>query len=235
MKPVALLVASVAILGLAAGSAIGASLDRDGTWTPSEYHQSTGSDDLRTLINDGSFELGPPPASAWTEVSAPGVCEWIGDFSGQWYMSAWDGYFDYWAGGYCYDENTGLNLPVTSSVTQAVHVPQDETRLSFFYASFRPDFDDNPPDGDHVYVAVNGVEVWTLELLRANDTYPYWVGPTYVDLDGYAGQDIQLTFGGVSVGDMTGNVRFDYIEFIPGPPPTAATSTTWGAVRALYR
>jgi hypothetical protein len=232
MKPTACFALTLGILTLVAGPAGAAWLDRDGTWVPSEFHQATGPVGPRTLINDGSFEQGPPPASAWTEVSNSPNCEWIGDFASAWYVSSWDGYFDYWAGGYCYDD-LGQVFPVTSSVTQALQVPVESSTLSFFYVSYRPDVDDNPPDGDHVYVAVNGVEVWGMELIQANDTYPSWVGPIPVDLGNYGGQDVSLSLGGVSVGDVTGNVRFDYIEFVAGP--TAVPSSGWGSIKALYR
>jgi hypothetical protein len=184
------------------------------------------------LIQDGSFELGPPPASAWTEANNS-ACERIGDFSGEWYVSAYDGLYDYWAGGYCVDPGTGQRFPVISSVTQTVTVPADRAMLSFYYIAFRPDPDDNPPDGDRAYVAIDGVEIWTLEFVQANNTYPNWVGPILVDLSAYAGQSIELTFGGVPVGEVTGNARFDYIEFVFTPTPVEPSS--WGRLKALYR
>lgn len=232
MKLAASLAAALGILALAAASAGAAWLDRNGTWTPTQFHSAPGPDGTRTLINDGSFEQGPPPASAWTEVSNSPNCEWIGDWASTWYLSSWDGYFDYWAGGYCFDD-LGQIFPVTSSVSQAVTVPVDASTLSFFYAAYRVDADDNPPDGDRVYVAVNGVEVWSMEMIQANNSYPSWVGPILVNLGDYGGQDVTLAFGGVSVGDVTGNVRFDYIEFVQGP--TAVPSSDWGAIKALYR
>ncbi len=233
MKPVASLVSLLALLSLCAGVAAAASLDRDGTWVPAVFYQQNAPAGSRGLINDGSFEQGPPPASAWTEASNSPDCEWIGDFASAWYVSSWDGYFDYWAGGYCYD-SYGQAFAVTSSVTQTLQVPIDETSLSFFYVSFRPDADDVPPDGDHVYVAVNGTEVWSLEMVTANNTYPIWTGPIVVDLAAWAGQSISLSFGGISVGTVTGNVRFDFIESIPGEP-TPSESNSWGTIKAIYR
>lgn len=232
MRSLARVSCAIAALALVAGVAGAATLDRDGAWTPSVYYENSTVGGVRGMLNDGSFEQGPPPASAWTEVSNSPNCEWIGDHSGAWYVSSWHGYMDYWAGGYCTDD-LGQSFPVTSSVTQTVHVPSDSTGLTFYYVSFRPDADDNPPDGDHVYVAVNGVEVWSMELIRANDTYPYWTGPIHLDLGIYGGQDISLSVGGISVGEATGNVRFDYFEWVPGP--TAVEGSTWGAVKALYR
>lgn len=184
------------------------------------------------LIHDGSFELGPPPASAWTELNNS-ECERIGEFSGEWYVSAYDGMYDYWAGGYCIDPGTGARFPVISSVTQTVTVPADSAMVSFHYIAFRPDPDDIPPDGDRAYLAINGVEVWTLEFIQANNTYPDWIGPVTVDLTAYAGQSVELTFGGIPVGDATGNARFDYIEFIYSPTPVQ--TGTWGRVKSLYR
>jgi hypothetical protein len=184
------------------------------------------------LVHDGSFELGPPPTSAWTEVNNS-TCERIGDFSGEWYVSAYEGTYDYWAGGYCIDPFSGIRFPVISSVTQTVTVPTDSTMLSFYYIAFRPDPDDNPPDGDRGYVAIDGVEVWTLAFIQANNTYPSWVGPVLVDLSAYAGQTVALTFGGVPVGDVTGNARFDYIEFVYTPTPVEVG--TWGRLKSLYR
>lgn len=232
MKSVARLLVALAVLALVAGSAVAGTLDRNGTWTPTVFYQPTGPSGARTLINDGSFELGPPPASAWTEVSNSPNCEWIGDFSGAWYLSSWDGYMDYWAGGYCIDD-FGQSFPVTSSVSQVLTIPEANTELSFYYAAFRPDADDIPPDGDHVYAAIDGVEVWSMEMTQANNTYPNWVGPILVDISAYSGQTVTLTFGGTSVGEATGNVRFDYIEFNELPSP--AKPSTWGAVKALYR
>ena len=121
------------------------------------------------LINDGSFELGPPPASGWTETNGS-TCERIGDFSSTWYVSAYHGTNDYWAGGTC-DNGSGAE-PISSSVAQTLTIPPAATQLSFYYIAFRPDADDPAPDGDRAYVAVNGNEVWSLPLVRANDTYP---------------------------------------------------------------
>jgi hypothetical protein len=220
------------VILVAAGPAFANSLDRDRTWTSPVTYDADGPTGTRTLINDGSFELGPPPASAWTEVTDR-TCEWIGDFSSAWYMSSWDGYFDFWAGGYCVNPNTGENEPATTSVTQTIPVPVGETTLSFYYVALRPESDDNPPDGDRVYAAVNGLEVWTLPLIQANNTYPSWVGPVTVDLSPYAGQSIALTFGGVSVGLVTGNARIDYVQLLAGPTP--AKTASWGGLKALYK
>ena len=217
-----ILAISVMVAGAAAAAA---TLDRDGTWAPSGIYTPPVIGGVRALINDGSFEQGPPPGSAWTEVTNT-TCEWIGDFSGIWGVAAIDGIYDFWAGGYC-------GTPNTDSVTQTVLVPASSTTLSFYYIAYRADADDVPPDGDHAYVSVNGVDVWTLAFVVANNTYPNWVGPILVDLGAYAGQNISLAFGGVSIGSLTGNMRVDYIEFVGGPTPTE--NTTWGAVKSIYR
>ena len=228
MRQSSSIVLTLAIL-MIAGSA-SASLDRSGTWIPTASPPPAAPASVLALINDGSFELGPPPASAWTEVNSS-TCERIGDWSVVWYVSSYHGYNDYWAGGYC-DDGSG-NVPITSSVSQAILVPAGMTLLSFYYVALRPDPDDNPPDGDRAYVAVNGAPVWTLPLVQASNTYPDWTGPVTVDLSAYAGQTIALTCGGVSVGNVTGNLRFDYIELLPGTVPVE--TATWGALKALYR
>jgi hypothetical protein len=216
---------------LMASGAAAATLDRSGSWTPPKFQPPLLPTNLGdALINDGSFELGPPPASAWTEVANP-TCGRIGDFTSVWYVSAYDGTNDYWAGGYC-DGGSG-NVPLTSSVTQTITIPTATPQLSFHYIAFRPDADDAAPDGDHAYVAANGAEVWTLPLVRASDTYPEWSEAITVDLSAYADQSIALTFGGISEGGLTGNIRFDFIELTAGP--AIVETATWGAVKALYR
>jgi len=182
-----------------------------------------------TPIADGSFEQGPPPLSGWSMTNSS-TCERIGDFSSSWYVSAYDGTNDYWAGGTC-DTGSG-NVPVTSSVEQQVTVPPGVTQLSFYYISFRSIVDDSPADNDHAYVAVNGIEVWSILLVQANDTYPNWSEVVTLDLSSYAGQTITLSFGGVSEGKLTGNLRFDSIA-LTAPAPVAAS--TWGTIKALYR
>jgi hypothetical protein len=215
----------LAISVMVAGAAAAATLDRDGTWAPSGTSTPPPIGGVRTLINDGSFEQGPPPGSAWTEVTDT-ACEWIGNFAAIWGVGAIDGVNDFWAGGYC-------GTPNTDSVTQTVLVPAGSTTLSFYYIAYRVDADDVPADGDHAYVKVNGVDKWTLAFTLANNTYPSWAGPVMVDLSAYSGQNISLSFGGVSVGTATGNLRFDLIEFVGGPTPTE--NTTWGAVKSIYR
>jgi hypothetical protein len=232
VKRISCLALLVTAILMAAGPVSANSLDRNGTWTGSVIYTSVPPAGTRALINDGSFELGPPPASAWTEVTDR-TCEWIGDFGSAWYVSSWDGYVDFWAGGYCVNPNTGENEPATTSVTQNILIPIGQTTLSFYYIAFRPESDDVPLDGDRAYAAVNGIEVWTLPFTQANNTYPSWVGPITVDLSAFAGQSVALSFGGVSVGLVTGNARIDYIQLLPGATPTQATS--WGGVKTLYR
>lgn len=185
-----------------------------------------------SLLPDGSFEQGPPPASGWSE-AADQACERIGDHSGFWYVSSFDGLQDFWAAGYCMDEGTGVNLPMSNSVSQTVVVPADAAMLSFFTIALRLSADDTPADGDRAYVAINGIEVWTLPLTSENNTYPGWVGPVYVDLAAYADQYVTLTLGGVTVGAETGNLRFDLVSFVD--PATPDQEVSWGAVKALYR
>jgi len=218
------------LMTVSLGAVAELSLDREGLWRPEGFHQSEGASGDRALINDGSFELGPPPASAWTESSTP-PCEWIGIFSGSWYVSAYDGEYDYWAGGYCLDVDSGLNIPASSSVAQTVTVAPGGSDLSFHYIAFRPDADDVPQDIDHAYIAVNGEEIWTLDFLRANNTYPFWTGPETISLADWAGQEIELGFGCVAEGNVTGNVRFDYIELTD---QTSAETSSWSMLKERF-
>ena len=169
------------------------------------------------LINDGSFELGPPPASAWTEVTN-GTCEWIDDWSSVWGVAAYDGTFDFWAGGYC------GGAPTSSSVEQAnIPVTATDNELHFWILSYRPDDDDSALD--QAYVQVNGTTVWTYDLIQENDTMPNWV-EQIVDLSAWAGQNVTLKFGANSAGDETGNIRFDFIQMEPGQGPPMHTVTS---------
>ena len=171
---------------------------------------------VEALVNDGSFENGPPPASGWTEVTNS-TCEWIGDWSGVWGAAAYDGSMDFWGAGYC------GGVAATSSVDQMVAVPAGGATLSFWYMSYRPDPDDAALD--YAYVEVNGTQVWSLDLIQANDTYPNWVNAT-VDLSAYAGQNVSLELGAVSQGTDTGNIRFDYVE-LGGPACSAPSDIPW--------
>jgi uncharacterized repeat protein (TIGR01451 family) len=184
--------------------------------TPGQVMKSVDSN-LLALINDGSFENGPPPGSAWTEVSDQ-PCEWIGDWSSVWGVAAFDGIYDYWAGGYC------GGIPTTSHVSQAISVPAGNPTLSFWYLAYRPDPDDANPD--YAYISVDGTNVWTLDLIQANNSYPNWVNVT-LDLSAYAGQDVTLAFGAVSAGSNTGNIRFDYIEWLVSAVCESPTDIPW--------
>jgi hypothetical protein len=181
-------------------------------------------------VNDGSFEYGPPPGSLWTEVTNS-ACEWIGDWTSIWGVGAYDGVYDFWAGGYC------SGIPATSSVEQDIAVPADDTNLTFWYMSYRPDADD-PSTDDFAYIEVNGARVWRLDFIQANDTFPNWV-QTAVDLSAWAGQTIHIKFGAVSTGDFTGNIRYDYIgapTYPPGPcPATTALGEQSSALGTLYQ
>src|SRR6185503_14642360 len=98
-----------------------ASLDRAGIWTPTKLQPPPVTVGIGSLINDAT-------------------CERIGNFSSVWYVSAYHGDNDYWAGGYC--NNGSANVPIISSVAQTLIIPADTPQLSFYYISFRPDADD---------------------------------------------------------------------------------------------
>ena len=153
------------------------------------------------LINDGSFENGPPPASAWTEWSSTG-CEWIQDPSGVWGIPAYHGTYAFWAGGYCGDPNS-------NHVEQTIDIPAGATNLGFWTVFYRVD-DDDPPNNDVFTVSINGTPIFTRDMAQANNTYPNWAEQV-VDISAYAGQTVALRFEGSSTGSLTGNVLVDYI------------------------
>jgi len=165
-----------------------------------------GGGDECDLINDGSFENGPPPASAWEEW-ADNSCEWIYDPSGVWGIDAYHGTYAYWASGYCGE-------PSSDYVEQTITVPSNAAQLKFMANYYRPSSDD-PSAPDYFYVKINGTTVFTKELKQANDTYPSWTEKT-VDISSYAGQSITLKFEGSSAGDLTGNVLVDRICTVAG-------------------
>ncbi len=54
---------------------------------------------IPNAVADGSFEEGPPPDSAWTEVTNNTDCTQIGDWMDTWEAPSYHGVFDFWAGG----------------------------------------------------------------------------------------------------------------------------------------
>jgi hypothetical protein len=171
---------------------------------------------LGLLVNDGSFENGPPPSSAWTETSN-NACEWIGDWSAVWGAAAYDGVYDYWGGGYC------SGVPSTDSVEQAITVPAGG-QLSFWYLAYRVDSDDAAVDV--AYVEVDGNVVWSLDLTEANNTFPDWEN-VLIDMSAYSGQAVTLRLGTNSFGDQTGNIRFDFVEFVEVAGCDAPSDVPW--------
>jgi hypothetical protein len=166
---------------------------------------------IPNAVADGSFEDGPPPDSAWTEVTNNTDCTQIGDWMDTWEAPSYHGVFDFWAGGRCNDVIT------TNSVSQTITIPVTSTTLSFQYMTFRQSPDDPIPD-DYGYVTVNGSQVWQLDLTQANNTRPNWV-EVAVDLSAYAGQTVSLRLGVQNTGDNNGNMRVDYVKMLGGNPP----------------
>lgn len=154
-----------------------------------------------TLINDGSFENGPPPASAWTEWSSSGI-EWIVDPTGAWGIPANDGTYAFWGGGYSSGPNSNY-------VEQSISIPGNAITLNFMANFYRPDADD--VSMDYFYVKINGATIFTRELIQANDTYPSWAEQS-INISAYAGQTVTLRFEVTSAGDLTGNVLVDYVR-----------------------
>jgi len=162
------------------------------------------------IVNDGSFENGPPPTSGWIEESDYPNSR-IANWEGPWGVGAYDGSNDYWAGGY-YDDM----VPYSGYVYQSINVPPTATTLSFWFMTYRTSDDDPSPD-DYAFVVIEddyGYSELTIELTKANNTYPSWVNATW-DISSYAGQSVNLYLGVDSIGSLTGNIRFDYIEIGP--------------------
>jgi|GEM_PF-3981317 len=157
-------------------------------------------------VLDGDFELGPPPASEWTEVTVQGG-EWILDPSGVWGFPAHSGTYCYWSGGYW------GGTAETSYVEQTVDVPLVAPELYFWAVFYRPDADEF--DGDGFYVEVDGNQEYWMEFTQANDTYPDWVQQGPIDLSAYAGTTVNLRLGNTLVGATTGNALIDDVS-IPG-------------------
>ena len=166
------------------------------------------------LINDGSFENGPPAASAWTEWKNPAGTSRIVDPLSEWGLNSYDGTYSWWGGGYTGAQN---DIPVSNYVEQEITIPADATQLKFYMISHRPDPDD-PAPADFFYVSINSATTpFALELVQANDS-PGCPGACEweeksVDISAYAGQTVTLRFEAQSDGSSdTGNVLVDYIR-----------------------
>ena len=200
------LVAILALLLAAAPAPHARTLSRSGAPVPRVAMRAHAAPTY-TLINDGGFEFGPPPRSAWKVVSNQRGCppsSWILDPWPVWGVGAYEGTYAFWGGGYCSNPNSDagrqLNIPVPVS-----------GNTLFFYANYyRPDADD--ADLDTFTVKVNGSVVFTKNLVQANDTYPNWTLES-INLSAYAGQNVSIILMGRSRGDLTGNVLVDAIGF----------------------
>lgn len=178
------------------------------------------------LVRDGSFENGPPPASAWEEHSNT-ACEWIGNYPSVWDdVTAYHGQNYFWGGGYCKEGEVWR--PASTYVRQLAYVPKADATLYFHYLLQRVN-DDDPTPEDFAYVTINGKRVWRKDLIQANNTRPLW-RPAQIDLSAYAGQIVDLRLGVISEGDLTGNILFDYIQLGRGTaeqgmtlPPASTT------------
>ena len=54
-----------------------------------------------------------------------------------------------------------------------------------------------------------------------------------VDLSAYAGQSVMLKLGAVSAGDSTGNIRFDYIGWVPPAACDVPEDIPWLSVSPI--
>lgn len=151
------------------------------------------------LVNDGSFETSP---SAWTEWRNVGSASRIVTLSSYWGISAYDGTYAWWGGGY-------YGSPVSNYAQQSISVPAGATSLQFKANYYRPDSDD--ASADYFYVKVNGTTIFTKQLTQAADTYPNWTTET-INIASYAGSTVTIRFEATSAGTYTGNVAVDYVE-----------------------
>jgi hypothetical protein len=193
------------------GPAIRSTEPQEYEFKPSE--QSGSSRYSCELINDGSFENGPPTASAWTEWRDYGTDSRVVDPGDYFYCSgtsvySYDGTYSWWGGGYTGDQD---DIPVSNYVEQEIDIPSGATEIRFYTVFFRKDDDDPSPD-DVFYVTISGETVFERNMSQANETCPDWVEQT-IDISGYAGQTVTLRFEAQS-GDSeyTGNVLVDYIR-----------------------
>ena len=103
---------------------MGSSLSAAGFSVPEGVVPNPGPNIEFTPINDGSFENGAPPASAWTEVYNPLACSLtsrILDPSGYWGIPARTGTYAWWGGGYCGADPNPPPFYVEQSVTVPVN------------------------------------------------------------------------------------------------------------------
>ncbi|MCB0761991.1 MAG: T9SS type A sorting domain-containing protein [Flavobacteriales bacterium] len=103
-----------------------------------------------------------------------------------------------WTGGYCAD------LPTVTTAAQTVTIPNNVSDLCFEYFSLTVE-GDNP--SQYSYIAFDGVEVWTMAHIEANDT-PFYT-EACIDLSAYLGMEVEITLGNVNEnGGDQGNVFF---------------------------
>lgn len=163
-----------------------------------------------SLINDGSFELGP--GGAWSETISDGITTKIYDPLSAIGVAAYDGTYALWIGGYS-------GTPNISFAEQSITIPANALFLKFRACYNRPDADD-PPDIDEMIISIDGTVVATKEISQANETSPLWIKEV-VDVHDYAGQTVTLRLEGAPTGAGTGNVFVDYItidETFEQPP-----------------
>ena len=114
-------------------------------------------------------------------------------------------------GGFCGPQNV-------NSATQTVMV--ESCSLSFWYATLI-----NGDDDGFYYVSVDGIDVWTLQNLLANDnglTYEQVVVDVCAAAGVNVGDSVDLEFGArdATLGGPAGNVLFDVVEWVGGVPTT---------------
>lgn len=187
------------------------------------------------LVNDGSFEAGGncgAGTSAWTEADSTQCTPWIGDWGPSsclasiFPVSAVDGTQSFWAGGFCGAQNI-------NTATQTVTIPADSNcTLTFWRASLM-----NGDDNSIFFISMDGVEIWTLGALIANDTGGVFVTDS-VDFCAFGftpGQTVSLQLGvrDTTLGGPGGNILFDFLEWQIAEPQAEFNVPTLGTLGLL--
>lgn len=162
-------------------------------------------DAVAGLVPDGGFEFGPQ-GGQWAE-SGSTPCEWVMNPTSIWGVGPFDGFYSWWAGGYC------GGVANNNSVHQVLTVAVGTTDISQYNVFYRPSADDF--DGDALEVRLGFKVVGTVAFSAANDSYPNWVLTSMPVPASAGGATVALKVKGHSFGFYTGNALVDDISMNP--------------------
>lgn len=170
------------------------------------------------LINDGGFEMGPPPTSAWTvgDASSCPTIEWSGVEG----VTPKTGLFMFYGGGYC----KGVAAP--NSVSQSVTIPNGTKSLTFWIYSIREGADDSDND-DVLRVLFGNSLLYSYPLNTASNT-DAWKKMT-LDVSMFAGKTDTLIFETLNRGNEKnfGHVFVDDISLETADISSSAYNGWW--------